>query len=637
MDPKKTNVIFIITLSIMVWVNYSYSNEFSWNDLWLRSISQTVVITLGICSVEILFFKGRIPRNEINIEDHWLIALALLIVCFFLLGKFATIALIIVYICYFIDPDYLKESFMKTIDGRYFIPVLFVICFSILTYISFNYTRHFPIVTDELSYAFSAKLYASGHSVLKTVVEPGFYIGHMQIVSPEFIYSKYSPGNSLTLAIGYVLGIPSIFPLLMAALTSVIFYFVAKEVYDTQTAKIAALICISSPFFILTSQTLLSEVSNLFYLSLFSLFFIRTSKEQRLLNPLIAGACLGMAFITRMSTTPAYAIPYVILAVFSVFFNLRFDGRTVRLKTTVRWDKLTKYAIFTIVFIVIFLGQLRYNQVMTDDPFLLPFQKYDQMDKLIFKLHERCGDSTISECLKNTLIERYYHHTSRNLYALYQTATGWPFLSLIFLAIALTSTKKSKWDLVFLVSALSMMLLYSFYYYAGALLTGPIYWYEMLLPVVILISRGVLRSIQLVERAFRSRPQALHMYVAFLVIVFFSGYQGLFHPDAGCWANGSELDMCNNIHKLSEMERYRNAVPNHIAQQGIKNAVVFIKGFSIDNPSYWIYTSPDPKEDILYFIYLNDRKNERLMLQYPGRACYVYEYTNDSNIEKCKF
>ena len=619
---------FLTCLTLVIFKPYP-----SWDLLWNHYVWYSLCLMIfAIFSLYLLRWMNNISL-KISIENYQVFIACIFLFSLLFLGKLVFYALVAVILCYLLVPTYFKYIHNFFLVEKHFTILIFAGCLSLLSYFSIYYTQHFPVVTDELAYTFAAKLYASGRMLMQNNFEGGFFIGHMLVITPETVISKYSPGHPLTLAIGYILGIPWGFPLVIAALTSVIVFFIAKNIYDKPTAYLTSLLFISSPFFIFTSQTITSQVSNLFYLSLFTLFYIKTCGEKKYFNPLIAGASLGMALITRNVTALAYVFPFILFALLTIFVKInRFRHNLI---ISLDKEKFIRFMLLIVVFSFFILFQLSYNQLMTNDPLLFPFQKYHPDDNIKFQLSNTCQTSSFYVCLENTFFERYYNHTKDNLFVLYQTITGWPLLSLIFFFIFLFSVKKNLWDYILLMSAFSIIFIYSFYWYRGANLIGPLYWYEVLLPLLLLISRGVQESILIIKNIFKTRPIMHDIYILFLLILFLFSYQGLFRPGLNCKPNVSELDLCNNLDLLYKIGKYRNTLPNFIEEKNIHNAVVFIENFAVNKPTYFAYTSPNPNEDVLYFLYLGPQRSEKFMKNFPTRDCYIYGYDTQSKIRSC--
>jgi len=150
-------------------------------------------------------------------------------------------------------------------------------------------------------------------------------------------------------------------------------------------------------------------------------------------------------------------------------------------------------------FAAILLGGLclPYNAALTENPTYFPMARY--FDEHWYPGANRLGfgadignvgwdqiDPLPGHGLLDVIV-----NTNQNLYLLNFETFGWSFGSLIFALFLLVRRRWTKVDRLFLVIIITIILGNSLYFFSGAPDFGARYWYQILIPMVVLSIRGV--------------------------------------------------------------------------------------------------------------------------------------------------
>jgi hypothetical protein len=148
----------------------------------------------------------------------------------------------------------------KVIDHR-FIMIVAIISFLSIILINQYVFPYYSNNHDEGVYIFQAKMLAQGNIYLNTNNYSEFFDSWFFVNDGNKIYSRYTPVHALFLSIFYLLGDMNLAIGVISALNIIFIYLIAKEIYCEDIAKIATVICLSSPLFLIISSTYLSYTS----------------------------------------------------------------------------------------------------------------------------------------------------------------------------------------------------------------------------------------------------------------------------------------------------------------------------------------------------------------------------------------
>ena len=193
-------------------------------------------------------------------------------------------------------PDYLLVGALA---------VIYVILTASLSQILFEGLPH---VADTHSQYVHAKIFASGHLYLASHPLARFF-DFQTMVNDGRYYSVYAPGHIALLALGYALGFAWMVNPLSGGLTVIGVYLLGREIGGKSAGYIASALMLTSPFMVFMSSEFMNNVTCELFLTFFLFTYIRQHKTQDIRYALMAGCCVGYAFITRPQSTLPFALP----------------------------------------------------------------------------------------------------------------------------------------------------------------------------------------------------------------------------------------------------------------------------------------------------------------------------------------
>jgi len=169
---------------------------------------------------------------------------------------------------------------------------------------------------------FQAKIFKTGQLYASSPCAKDFF-NFTHIINNGKWYSQYTPGYPFLLLLGLVIQAPWLINPLLAAFSIILFYFLGKEIYDSQVGLLAAIFGSISIWFLLMSSTMMSHISCMFFISLFLLFLFRSFKKPSIINGLLAGLGLGMAFLIRPYSALLISVPFLLFYASKLFKNFK--------------------------------------------------------------------------------------------------------------------------------------------------------------------------------------------------------------------------------------------------------------------------------------------------------------------------
>jgi 4-amino-4-deoxy-L-arabinose transferase-like glycosyltransferase len=172
-----------------------------------------------------------------------------------------------------------------------------------------------PHLEDEVTYLWQAKLLSTGQVVIDTPDNRRAFWQPFIIDFNNTRFGKYSLGWPLVLMPGVLLGQTWVINAFLAGLTVALVYRLAREIFDPDTAVIAAALTAFSPIALLLNSTLMGHTAALFTTMLFFYAYWRLSrvgsKRRAWVWGVVAGLALGFCVINRPLEGLALAVPFV--------------------------------------------------------------------------------------------------------------------------------------------------------------------------------------------------------------------------------------------------------------------------------------------------------------------------------------
>jgi len=475
------------------------------------------------------------------------------------------------------------------IRKKYLLLVLGLMAF-ILIILTINFVlQKTEITDDELTYDLQAKILLKHKLYISPPVEKSF--DNAFTLPGKKFTGKYTIGHPLILAAGMLLGSSYIFPVIVSTLLIFFIYSISMQLYrDKNLALFASFLLFISPFFYLTSSTRLSHSTTAFLLALFMLLYLKIKNEPRAkginyVYSLVAGLAAGYAFNIRPLTALGFLFPFAILL----------------LRDLVQ-KKKTRYMISLLMafgFLIILLITLWYNKQITGKFLTYPFSVYESSQQL--------GTEAVPAGMRHTPARALFN-LATSLVRMNSFLFGFP-LSLIFVFLFLFKRLKEKEDKLCFSVIGSFCFAYLFYNSPGVSDSGPIYYYELIIPIILLSSRGILWLNEIIKQNF---PKLKFFMTNFILISLVSSL------------------ITFNLERALHMINLTNAIREPyraIEKANIHNAVVFIQSRPNQGFVYGFRNnSPDFNDDVLLCRLLKGETNLKIVDRFTNRNYYIIRY-----------
>lgn len=171
-----------------------------------------------------------------------------------------------------------------------------------------------PHLEDEVAYLYQARIYAGGNLVIDTPEPRRAYWMPFLLDQGGHRFGKYTPGWSMQLSLGTLMGQEWVVNAFLAALTVALVYRLGREIFNRDVGLIAAALTTFSPMVLLLAGTLMGHTAAMFAATLFLYAYWRVEHARRhnLLWGALAGIGLGLLVANRPITGMAFAAPLIL-------------------------------------------------------------------------------------------------------------------------------------------------------------------------------------------------------------------------------------------------------------------------------------------------------------------------------------
>lgn len=351
-------------------------------------------------------------------------------------------------------------------------------------WLSLHVFEGIPHVTDGVSYAFQARVFASGHLWLPPPPVPeAFSIGNVLLTQNRWA-SAHTPGWPALLSLGYLLHAPWLVSPVLLGLAVFGVFSLGRTLYDAPTGLLGALLLAISPFALLFGATFLSHVPAL-CATIWALEAMARGRNTDGVRPLLlAGLFAGVGAAIRPYTAVALLFPAGVWLVW-------------RAAPGVALRRVALVSAGAALPLLLFAG---FNAAVWGHPLRTGYSVVDSSLRLTGTWEPFRSPLTF---LRENL-PRYLVDLNRDPWA-----EPWPdLLPLVFL---LSRRNRRPGDGLLLACPLALVLAHSIFKYYDVLHAGPRYVLEALGPLALLIARGLIVGTALIhERLERLRtPHAL--------------------------------------------------------------------------------------------------------------------------------
>ncbi len=420
----------------------------------------------------------------------------------------------------------------------------------------------------------------------------------------------YPPGFSMLLAIGLIFRAPWLVNPLLAALSVILVYLLGKEIYGPKVGRLAAVLCAISPWFLVMSSTMMSHTASLFFAVLFLLFLFRSIGRPTILNGILAGAGLGVAFLIRPYNAALISLPFLLFYLSRIVQNPRR-----------RWKGGLAFVLGFSLNVSILLV---YNLLTTGHPLRMGYVVAYGQQVLPGFGRAAIPEFTLTPLLAAQNIKDYLVAVNSDLFK-------WPlssFLALIPLLFAASIEKASRHkDLLLGAGFLSLLVGYAFYW-GTFLLLGARLVFESAALLVLLSARGICAIPLLLKRAApRISLRRIHAAIS-IVLAAFALYAFIVRLPGWVWPQGTRSPKETIGHNFSSTTP---DIHKAVESANIGKALVIMNLLSSPPPHFpkggwgsgFLYNDPALKAKILY-VRASGRQIKKLHACYPRRNMVLY-------------
>lgn len=358
-------------------------------------------------------------------------------------------------------------------------------------------SQRIPQIADEAGYLFQAQVFARGQLWAPDADLDTFDTPFVMPVNGHRV-GTFAIGWPLVLALGELGGAGPgwLVPPALNALTTVLIYLIARDLFDRQIALLAALMALASPFALMQAATLMGHVASAFWgaLALWGLLradaaFQAGRMPAARLWSAVVGAALGLMLITR----PFTAIPFAIPCALGMLIALARRRADPRAAAGAFWPVLLAGALASSLWPL-------WLYLISGSPTTNTYLLYWPSNKVGFGPDIGPVGHTLAQGLHDTLDGLRYWID--DLY-------GWPSLSWLPVALGLVFGPKvvrpggRLWLYVFIAIFGLLVVFYSAYWTAQFQI-GPRYYYEAHAGLAVLSGAGLRESV----RRLRGRAAA---------------------------------------------------------------------------------------------------------------------------------
>jgi len=356
---------------------------------------------------------------------------------------------------------------------------------------------------------------------------------------------------------------------------------VGRRVFGQRAALLALPLLALSPFFVLSSATLLAHSTAAVLLMAFIYATLRVlERPARSIWWLAAAAALSWAGLTRPLSAAAFALPWLVLLAWRLWPRA---GRRV----------LVNAVLFGLVGAgaAALLGA--YHIALAGDPFTTGYHTFGRITRMSFTLGALAAPTPFP-----SLYELGYTLARLNFWLF-----GWP-VSLAFLPFL----RRTGEGIALLAGPAAVLALFAVTTVPSINVVGPVHYAELIAPLVLVSASGLEQVTQWVRGRLRvSAGRVLGLPLAATVCALV-----LYHP--------------LYLGSLGAMGRVSRAPYDLVDAAGLDHAVVFVRtlGALEFPPLSWAYLprnpSPGLTDRVLYVRDLGEPRNRDLIAFMPDRA-----------------
>ena len=482
-----------------------------------------------------------------------------------------------------------------------------------------------PALHDEYSHLFQARTFLAGRLAWPgREKHPGLF-DQMHVLNDNGVFAgRYFPGTAFWMAPFVAIGEPHWGHWLASALSAAFVFFIGRELAGNGVGLLAGLLAAVSPGIQTFAQMLLAHQTTLLGLTFFTWMFLWLLRTKSCSSAVLAGSGLAFAMLCRPMTAAGVGLP------FGIWFAWWWLRGSKEAETFTRRTLVA--AALGLPIALGIGGMMIYNNRLTGDPFVTPYQLYTEIytPRHVYGFNNvnRAAGSKSDKILEN--YDRWAENLTPTLAAqnvkTRVIASGRWVLGLVILAMVigafpfLAGRKASapylsdrRWWLI-LAAVISLHLAHVPYWFAG--IRDWHYVFESA-PYLLLIAAGVTACFW-GEWRIRGRVGMIVWWSGFLVLSLWMSY-GPLPGDSGPPLVQSAL--------VDDIWARRNyATFDRLLEHAVTDrpALVLIAGDPSDRHMDFVTNRPDLESEILRGRFRPDQAPlEDVLESFSDRSIYV--------------
>lgn len=454
-----------------------------------------------------------------------------------------------------------------------------------------------PRLDDEVSALFQGRILASGRVVLPAPQPPDFFrtFGTIDGVRGyEHLCSMYPPGHPALLALGSLLGVPWLVNPLLGGGLVVLTAELGRQLYGRRTGRLAGLLALLSPSFLLMSSSHLSHIPTAFFCALCMWSVVRLLRTRSWGFGALAGFAMGMAFLSRPLTA---LVVGVVIGLAPLWYWRR---------ALVRWRAVGAALLLAALGVGALLA---YQQEATGD-----FRVAGH--EVGLGRRAKYGFGKIDFARTHT-VELGIEHTARRMEAMNRNVLGWPVPVFLLALLPFLSGRARREDVWLLLPSLGLLLAYMAFWYFEHYYPGR-YIFAGVPMLIVLAARGCMLAASALRRRpeliRRAAPTAATACVLFNLFVFLPNYTASY--------GGTFADVEMVLPRVLEDHDFSNSV---LFMDAVERSQDYLDPFNDFYGTGFMLNDLDFSGDMVFARNLRER-NAELVERHPDRDYYLYRY-----------
>ena len=360
-----------------------------------------------------------------------------------------------------------------------------------------------PHIDDSISYLFQAKYLSTGQLYLSAPPDSAsFHVAETIVDGPKWFGYGF-PGWPAVLALGVLAGVPWLVNPLIAGITVLLAHRLIHLLYNRSSANLTVCLLGVSPWLIFTSASFMGHAVALAW-GLLALLAVELERRRPSGGwAVVAGVAIGALFLTR-------PIEAMLVGSVALLWILGLGGSCIRLRSILAYAASAAGVTATV-----FL----YNAALTGRALYAPHMMWTDrtwgvgVDRLGFGPNIGIPAWTNIDPLPGHGVLDVVLNANKNFFMANFELFGWACGSLLLaiLAVPLMNRRRSDWLMIILVMV--VIVGHSAYWFSGGPDLGPRYWYQALIPLIVLTVRG---AVAVARRASTRHPIRMHRIGVFV-------------------------------------------------------------------------------------------------------------------------